>query len=154
MVPIEKYESLFSDRILERAYGYCNDESIDLLAIHPELIKARVYGSYPYTLEIKFKDDEITDMYCSCPYEFGHCKHLAAVLMYYLEHDEDFPDEVYERGEILVEHKPPALKSLLENASREDLLHFIQTAIKQEPRLFDQAKLFFMPEGSQDIELL
>lgn len=154
MVPIEDYESLFSDRILERAAGYCNDESIDMLAIHPKLIKARVYGTYPYTLEIKFEDDEITGMYCSCPYDYGHCKHLAAVLMYYLEYEGDFPDEVYERGEILQENKPPALKTMLENASREDLLHFIQTAIKQEPRLFDQAKLFFMPEGSQNIELL
>lgn len=146
MVPIEKFENLFSDRILERATSYNNESSIDILAIHPTHIKAKVYGTYLHTVDINFEDDVIAGMYCTCPYEWEHCKHLAAVLMFYLEYEGDFPEEIYERCVAMEKH--PSFESIIENADKEELVHFIQTAIKQNPFLFDQAKLFFMPDCS------
>lgn len=58
------------------------DNLVEDLKLKGDEISAKVIGSEEYYVEITLDDDEIEDMYCSCPHfdDGNNCKHLAAVL--------------------------------------------------------------------------
>ena len=77
-----EWESYFYKRILDRGYDYYLDGCVEDLCITSNRIKAVVYGTHPYHVEIKLNGNRIIGMSCDCPYALdGHnCKHMAAVL--------------------------------------------------------------------------
>lgn len=80
-------ERVFSSQILLRGYNYYLEDNVSILKWNEDFIKSNVIGTYHYEVEIKFFNDEIKIMKCSCPYaEDGHnCKHMAAVLYKFIE---------------------------------------------------------------------
>lgn len=79
-----KYSEYFNRDVLDRGYDYYISNRITEINLVKNRLKAKVDGSgyVPYDVEIKFNDTEdITSMYCSCPYAYDdNCKHMVAVL--------------------------------------------------------------------------
>lgn len=88
---MNSWEFLFEEKILNRGCFITDD--VRILSRSSRKVNAIVSGTFDYDVEIEFDDDGYVDsMSCTCPYfERDNCKHLAA-LLYYLEECED--DEI------------------------------------------------------------
>ena len=64
-----EWESYFYKRILDRGYDYYLDGCVEDLRITSNRIKAVVYGTHPYHVEIKLNGNRIIGMSCDCPYD-------------------------------------------------------------------------------------
>lgn len=76
------WQKLFAPHILERGYDYYCNEAVENLEVSMDSIRADVIGTEDYEVEISLNNEDIIDMYCSCPYADSgkNCKHMAAVL--------------------------------------------------------------------------
>lgn len=95
------------------------------LRIQGNVIKGRCQGQAPnpYRVEVEFENDAIARADCSCPVgSGGHCKHVAALLLYYREH----PDAFVEVEE---------LEAALERRSKPELIAIIRRMIRRAPEL-------------------
>lgn len=61
-------------------YDYFEGEAVKKVWVEKEAYKAHVQGSKLYTVVISKEDEEILTA-CSCPYEWGTCKHIVAVML-------------------------------------------------------------------------
>lgn len=76
--------AIFGPVILQRSYDYIDQiEDVDFT---PGLAQTLIYGTEEYEVEIKHEANTAR-LYgdCSCPYDGGACKHLAAFLQYLRE---------------------------------------------------------------------
>lgn len=76
--------AIFGPVILQRSHDYIDQiEDVDYM---PGRAQTLIYGSEEYEVEIKH-EASTARLYgdCSCPYEDGACKHLAAFLQYLRE---------------------------------------------------------------------
>jgi hypothetical protein len=77
----------------------------------------------PYRVEVTFDGDEITRADCTCPVGGGgHCKHVAALLLYYRDHPRAFAE---------VED----LEAALERRSKGELVALIRRMVRRVPDL-------------------
>ena len=78
---------LFRQHILDRGIEYFEDGEVLEFSYSNNEIKASVNGSDIYEVEISLDEEDVIDMYCSCPYAAdGHnCKHMVAVLFKFEE---------------------------------------------------------------------
>ncbi len=78
------WKYLFQDHILGRGLDYFISNLVENVYSKGNIIKATVYGTEEYKVEIVKEDDEIIDLSCTCPYadDGNNCKHMAAVLFY------------------------------------------------------------------------
>lgn len=114
------WKRLFARRILERGEDYAYSGAVRDIEQKDDRITAEVDGTETYHVMIELEQDEVVEMYCSCPYaeDGNYCKHMAAVL-YVLE---DLPDE-----EILLQDRMEAvsIRELLEHAGQDEMREFI-----------------------------
>ena len=83
MMPMKKWEKLFTDIILSRGADYCRKKVVENLQQDESKIEADVVGSETYHVRIALTDGCISDLTCNCPYAadgLKNCKHMAAVL--------------------------------------------------------------------------
>ena len=66
--------------ILERAKGYVKEKRVKYIRMESGAGKAYVLGGNWYEVEFSLNEDEISGLYCDCPYP-GLCKHAMAVLL-------------------------------------------------------------------------
>ena len=122
----DRWKYRFSEVILER--GECYWLLGKVFDVHEtdHGWKARVHGSRNYQVEILGSEDEVSEMYCTCPYAQDHtlCKHMAAVL-FGLQAEDD-TDETAEPEESMEE----ILNRLSEEQLREEL-----TILNNSPKL-------------------
>src|SRR5262245_39321193 len=88
-------------------------------------VKGRCQGQAPapYRVEVTFDGDAIATADCSCPVGGGgHCKHVAALLLYYREH----PDAFVEVEEV---------DQALERRSKGELVALVRRMIRRVPEL-------------------
>lgn len=130
-----EWESYFQKRILDRGYDYYFDDRVEDLRITPNRIKAVVYGTHPYHVEIKLNGNQIIGMSCDCPYaEDGHnCKHMAAVL--------------YE-WQLSATHPVIDNSKLVKEASEEDVRSFLIQVLNDQPSLVETFKQYTQNEFS------
>lgn len=78
---------LFRQHILDRGIEYFEDGEVTEFSYSNNEIKASVNGSDIYEVEILLDEEDVVDMYCSCPHAAGgnNCKHMAAVLFKFEE---------------------------------------------------------------------
>ena len=81
------FDQLFSPQILTRAYPYANANHIQITHKDKGTIQALVTGTQPYKVQMVWKDNEYTQLSCTCPYDQGLCKHLAAVLLWFIDQE-------------------------------------------------------------------
>lgn len=114
------WKNIFERRILERGEDYAYSHAVHDIVRTDDRITAEVDGTETYFVKIMLEEDEVSDMYCTCPYAEGGncCKHMAAVL-YAVE---ELPDE-----EIMLQGRTEAVSiaELLEEVSPEEVKAFI-----------------------------
>lgn len=132
-----EWETCFQKRILDRGYDYYFDERVEDLRITSNRIKAVVYGTHPYHVEIKLNGNKIIGMSCDCPYaqDEHNCKHMAAVL--------------YE-WQLRVTHPEIDSSQLVEDASEEDVRSFLIQVLDDNPNLVESFKHYTQNEISLD----
>ena len=99
------WKNNFQLHILERGLNLCNAGMVHEWKWDEGSLYAVVEGTVFYDVQIDTADNEITNMFCSCPYaaDGKHCKHMAAALFECFEEDralpffdEDLYDEEFE----------------------------------------------------------
>ena len=81
----------FPARILERGEDYYENGQIINIQKTDCGYRAEAEGTRRYRVEVVTDGENVTDMYCSCPYAEDHsvCKHMAGLLFALSEEDED-----------------------------------------------------------------
>lgn len=132
-----EWETCFQKRILDRGYDYYFDERVEDLRITSNRIKAVVYGTHPYHVEIKLNGNKIIGMSCDCPYaqDEHNCKHMAAVL-YDWERNATYP---------VIDNS-----KLVKEASEEDVRLFLVQVLDDNPSLVETFKQYTQNEFSLD----
>lgn len=79
---MQGWKELFQEHILERGRNYFYEGAVTELEQTENGYQAVVEGTEDYDVEIEVQEEEIADMFCSCPYaaDGNYCKHMAAVL--------------------------------------------------------------------------
>ncbi len=74
--------NLFSMNILKRGKSYFETGKVTIAAHTSNEISGVVRGTSIYTVKISFRNGQVNDMSCTCPYAQSgeHCKHQAALL--------------------------------------------------------------------------
>ena len=122
------WELYFKSIILERGYDYYQMNAVEILNASKNAVEANVMGRASYDVRISLRDDNITFMYCSCPYE-DNCKHLAAVLYYMDNHPEIFS-------------KDNNIRDLVYNVSLNDLQNFLIEEFENDSALLNRFRIF------------
>lgn len=123
--------AIFGPVILQRSYDYIDEvEDIDYA---PGYAQTLIYGTEEYEVEIKHElSTERLYGDCTCPYDGGACKHIAAFLQYLREAD-DLGEINYPASKM---HNIPAheivnapatfdFKTWVQSRSREELEHLV-----------------------------
>ena len=82
-----EWYNLFRQHILDRGIEYYEDGHVFDFVYTGEEITASVEGTDVYDVEISLDDEDVVDMYCTCPHAADgyNCKHMAAVLFKFEE---------------------------------------------------------------------
>jgi uncharacterized Zn finger protein len=110
---------------VHKAKPYLNRDAWSDLRVQADTIKGRCQGQAPdpYRVTVTIVGTDIEDAECSCPAGAGgHCKHVAALLLFYREH----PDMFVEVEE---------LDAALERRSKGELVALIRRMIRRSPDL-------------------
>ncbi|MGM9950830.1 MAG: SWIM zinc finger domain-containing protein [Lysinibacillus sp.] len=136
------FEQYFSQKILTRGYDYYQSGQImDLEQISETNWQAEVKGSSLYIVDVTLTPKGEPDyLDCDCPYEMN-CKHIAAVL-YAIREDLDKPED---KRKAKSQKKKPALKELLQQQTKEQLIELIIGAGKQHRAFLQEIELQLMP---------
>ena len=144
------WKNLFKSYILGRGYDYYINNAVGDIEYEDSIITATVIGTEKYKVEITVNDEQITEMYCSCPYaaDGKNCKHMAAVLYEWSAKYENETQEytiesalfgpVYDVRDN--SNRMSAIEILIDNADEEDIKTFIMAALKDDEKL---TRLFY-----------
>lgn len=132
-----EWENNFSKRILNRGFNYYLDGYVEDISITKNKIKAVVYGTHHYCVEIDLDGDEIKDMSCNCPYaqDGFNCKHMAAVLF---------------EWERRVTHPEIDNSKIIDDASDDDIRSFLLQLFNENPELVERFKQSSSTDNSMD----
>lgn len=113
---------LFAPQILERGYDYFEEGLVEGFKKTKTKITAKVWGSEEYDVSIKIKNDTVVGAECDCPYAVDgkYCKHMAAVLYFNEEHQQE---------------DDPSVNELVSKASEKDVRDFLTKVLKNDTRL-------------------
>lgn len=126
----DKIQEHTSGGSFERGQEYLSRGSIRSIKRTDEhTLKAQVQGSdvHPYLVSIKFDDEDIQKVQCTCPYHEGSwCKHIVAVLL-----------KTLKQGEIPVTESV-RVRTMLETLDRDDVITLLEKLVEKDPRLLDE----------------
>jgi len=133
MTSLPKFTEAFirqnaSTQSFERGREYYRSGSVAALEQRGHQISAEVEGSQyePYIVRITFDEAGITDIDCSCPYDWGgYCKHIVAVLLTLLHQPQN------------IETRAP-LAETLAPLGRDQLNQLILEVARHHPELADE----------------
>ncbi len=139
LLAFEDWQEDFESAILDRGWGYYEEERVVSLKRRGDKVSAVVQGTADYDVEITFDGDMITDLDCDCPYavDGNLCKHMAAVL-YALE------DEPLASVSAPKEDWPALLAPLSPEELRSLLLHLLQN----DRTVQDKVRLYLAPQAA------
>ena len=109
------------------ASGFIFDGSQSISKDHRRTLRAQSGGNSggPYAVNVVLRGRDILASGCTCPIgtgNLGHCKHVAALLLHWLEHPDDF---------VQVED----LDASLNRRSKAELIDLVQTLLSNAPDL-------------------
>jgi hypothetical protein len=84
---------LFDPRIYERGKEYFSEGRVRRALVYHDSLMADVKGTMPeeYHISIDVRDGHFVAS-CTCPYAFGYCKHIAAILYAWVKRPSLFKD--------------------------------------------------------------
>ncbi|MEA2043741.1 MAG: SWIM zinc finger family protein, partial [Bacteroidota bacterium] len=134
-IPLNEFEQIIDETILKRGLSYFEKGYVtDFVEISNGEFEINVSGTEEYTVQLKIKNNVITEHNCDCPYDFGPvCKHVVASI-FYLKQDELNLNEQYTS---LIKKKKrksvtQQLNELLDKISHKDLKKFIHEHSKMD----------------------
>lgn len=132
-----EWENNFSKITLNRGYNYYLDGYVEDISITKNKIKAVVYGTHHYHVDITLNGDDVKDMSCDCPYasDGSNCKHMAAVLF---------------EWERRVSHPEIGNSEIIDDASDDDIRAFLLQLFNENSDLTERFKQFTSKENSMD----
>ncbi len=78
---LKDFESWITKSMLSKGENYWVEDSVQNLEQDGETWAADVYGTDNYLTEITINNEQVTEWFCDCPYDYGPiCKHVVAVL--------------------------------------------------------------------------
>lgn len=142
---MQNWKELFRPHILERGRNYYEEGAVVSLDRTDTGYHAEVEGTEDYEVSIEIQDDEITDMYCSCPYadSGNYCKHMAAVL-YEIEGG---PGDPFEELAEWKNERLQAVQDLIERIPEEELKKLMASLICQDEDLYNRLMTQYAPVG-------
>lgn len=139
----EDIADMSSPQVYDRGEDYFYSGQVLKVVRRESVVHAEVQGSAyePYQVAIEFDaDGHVVDTDCTCPYWDPVCKHVVAVLLTLVNE----PDEVVTR---------PALETLLEDRSPEELRQALIAVAKLHPEIVEDLEVFFSsPPQSENVE--
>lgn len=132
-----EWENNFSKTVLNRGYNYYLDGYVEDIYVTAKKIKAVVYGTHHYHVEIALNGDDVEDMSCDCPYasDGSNCKHMVAVLF---------------EWERRVSHPEIGHSEIIDDASDKDIRSFLLQLFNENPELVERFKQFTSTDNSTD----
>lgn len=129
-----KFEQMFDKKVLDRGYEYYGRGAVNHVVVSPNHIKASVYGSRTYQVDITLDDGKIQAMKCNCPYaaDYSHCKHEAAVLY-------EVREGIYEDKTVEGQTPVASETKVITNIPKEELIAFLSTKMAED----DSFRLLF-----------
>jgi uncharacterized Zn finger protein len=125
----DKIRKLATGTSFDRGKQYYSRGAITGSMRQDNRIWAECYGSELYRVSAVLTKSNVTNLACSCPYDWGGiCKHEVAFLLTYLHQPEAF--------QII-----PPLRELLANHSRDDLLTLLDRVLQQDPDLLTSLEI-------------
>ena len=116
----------------ERGQQYLADGAVrSIERPGPHTLEAQVQGSdvHPYLVTIKFDEEDIQQVRCTCPYHEGSwCKHIVAVLLKTLK-QEEIP--VAESARV---------STLLSDLERDEIVALLKRLVQRDPSLLDEIR--------------
>lgn len=99
----KRLETFIGSTIFRRGKTYFNQGAVRSFSVAPDssrkkvVISAKVKGSRLYTVHLSFHitSHQFTRPQCSCPYDWGNCKHVAAAGLAFLEAYDAFIGDQY-----------------------------------------------------------
>jgi uncharacterized Zn finger protein len=114
----------------ERGEEYLADGAVrSIEQVGENTLRAHVQGSdvHPYLVTIRFDEEDVTDVECTCPYHGGSwCKHAVAVLLKML------------REGTIPKAESAAVSDLVSDLDRDLLIRLIERLAEFNPDLVDQ----------------
>ena len=88
-IPINEFEQHVDEELLKRGIQYFkNGNVLQVDEVSGGEYEAEVEGSETYTVNVTIKEGIITELKCTCPYDWGAvCKHEVAVIFYLLQEE-------------------------------------------------------------------
>ena len=129
-----------SSQSWQRGETYYYDGYVRRVIQRGNSINAEVEGSdiRPYQVSISFDGEELGEVYCSCPYDYGgYCKHIVATLLVCLRE----PENIELR---------PTLEEILDRLNEVQTQSLIQELVANKPELIIQSPsslLFTLNKG-------
>lgn len=105
--------------VLQRGREYWKRGRVQSFKLRGNIVEAKVRGSSNYTVTIKTRIKSEKDVACTCPYEWGVCKHIVAVL-YTLMHQYPQKKQTNTKKQSLL--KMLKLEDAIRNASIQEIL--------------------------------
>lgn len=124
-----KIRQLSAAQSFDRGLQYYRKDAITSPTRQENRIWADCYGSELYHVSATLTPSSVTDLRCSCPFDWGGaCKHEVALLLTYVHQPEAF-------------HIIPPLRDLLADHSRDDLLALLDRVLQQYPDLLTSLEI-------------
>lgn len=136
------YEYLFHPRILARGEELVDSGDVVDLQVSGSMIQADVQGTELYEVEIEFRDGEIWNMSCTCPYaEKGlNCKHMAAALIYADDNSNKFDDNM--------------IAQALNKLSKEELVAFLKEQMDKNAKVFEAFQVQYLSTSIESNDMV
>lgn len=137
--------------IFQRGKSYYKNEAVESFEFDADehAIEATVSGQYgDYQVEISENGTEI-DAYCDCPYDGYPCKHIVAVLLYFL-----YEKKTYQKEQQHKESELQSLKKGLLQYPQTKLVEFLLNAVKKYPDLRRDLLLQIEPDSKITLQTI
>ncbi|MBP3567754.1 MAG: SWIM zinc finger family protein [Lachnospiraceae bacterium] len=131
------WKNLFSKQILDRGYQYYLSNAVRDYDNQNNILTAEVDGTERYEVEITIENEEVVELYCSCPHAGGgnYCKHMAAV-RYHWQNEDNCKEGKAEKKETV-----KSVEQLVNEADETVLRHFLVTILKDNNKLRSRFEL-------------
>ena len=132
---VEEVSLLFEDKIFERGVKYFEQGRIRRPFVYRESLMAECQGTLPedYHIRVDLREGNFVAS-CTCPYAFGYCKHIAAVLIAWVKNPSMFKD----LGQA---------ESLLRRMDKGSLVEIVLDMVKYDPDVVYVINLRLLPRA-------
>ena len=139
-ITVKDVHSLVDTKIFQRGTEYFNDGRVLNPTHDGNEICAEVEGSSSSNYKTSVKLERGKMKYeCDCPYDWGICKHVVALLLNWINRKDDFEDISKKKNEAI-------------SMSHEELKRMVETFAKEEPQIFFKIMDLAFPERGENGE--